>query len=588
MERIADDLLGVVAVEHQVGALGLHVGEHVEDQRQTLAAARLGQERLHKRLGGGAGLVGHVGGLADAELDVAAAERLEVRAEHILRRAARQVGTCLKHLLGVGLDVLARQRGQRLGGGFVLRGGRRRAEHQRIGQNGRQQQTRDLAAGRQALFAVHLVQNRGRAAHRNIAEIDRAGGLQTADAVMVDDLQNVRLLQTVHGLGALIVVNENDLLAVQVQQVTAADDAAVLAVLIQNREIAVTHAGHNLFGVLNRRIYAEFQQFLRAHKVAHRRGGGDEPRGGVGIVGGRQHGAALFLRTCHDGARHRGAAADNDGLRAAVDGAHLGLVPVGDQHKVAGLDELLHDFRAGADADIAAVNVGVGAADHQLSLQRFQQVRAAGVGRGQHCRVEQVHVRVGNVFDGDKPLQLVVAVHDAERVDLDVAHQVPGRAQAHLAVDARLLADVDVLDLRADVGAKPRRLHAEVLQNEPRFPVHMSGAAGLIQAGQAAAVFQPGIRQRGADRVRVRVLVADDVDVAYRVVCHSGSPSYTLFPSSSRPCLPLGGRCPEGAEGENLAIARSLLTWPGSLPHPLRREPPPRGGQGECKAVWFN
>ena len=55
---------------------------------------------------------------------------------------------------------------------------------------------------------------------------------------MVDDLQNVRLLQTVHGLGALIVVNENDLLAVQVQQVTAADDAAVLAVLIQNREIS--------------------------------------------------------------------------------------------------------------------------------------------------------------------------------------------------------------------------------------------------------------------------------------------------------------------------------------------------------------
>ena len=91
--------------------------------------------------------------------------------------------------------------------------------------------------------------SRGRAAHRNIAG-NRPGarvGLQTADAVMVDDLQNVRLLQTVHGLGTLIVVNENDLLAVQVQQVTAADDTAVLAVLIQNREIAVTHAGHNHF-----------------------------------------------------------------------------------------------------------------------------------------------------------------------------------------------------------------------------------------------------------------------------------------------------------------------------------------------------
>ena len=331
--------------------------------------------------------------------------------------------------------------------------------------------------------------------------------------MVVDDLQNLRLVQTVHGLGA--------------------DDTAVFSVLVQNREIPVADTCHDLLRVLNRRIYAEFQQLLRAHKVAHRRGGRDEPRGGVGVVGGRQHGAALFLRAGNDGARHRRAAADDNGLCAAVDGAHLGLVPVGDQHKVAGLDELLHDFRAGADADIAAVNVGVGAADHQFSLQRFQQVRAAGVGRGQHRRVEQVHVRVGNVLDGDKPLQLVVAVHDAERVDLDVAHQVPGRAQAHLAVDARLLADVDVLDLRADIGAEAGCLDAEMLQDKPRFTVYMPGAAGLIQTVKAAAVFQPCIRQRGADRVRIRVLVADDIDVAGRV-CHRCVP--LLLPLLSPGC----------------------------------------------------
>ena len=88
---------------------------------------------------------------------------------------------------------------------------------------------------------------------------------------MVNDLQNIRLFQTVHGLGALVVVNQNQLLAVQVQEVTAADDAAVLAVLVQNREVAVAHAGHDLFRVLDRRIDAEFQQLFRAHKVAHRR-----------------------------------------------------------------------------------------------------------------------------------------------------------------------------------------------------------------------------------------------------------------------------------------------------------------------------
>ena len=520
MEGVPDDFLGVVAVEHQVGALGFHIGEHIENQRQALAAAGLGQEGLHQRLGGGAGFVGHIGGLPHAEPHIAAAERLEVRAEHVLRRAAGQVSAGLKHLLGVGGDVLARQLGQRLGGGFILRGRGRRTEHQRVGQNGRQQQARNLAAGRQALLLVHLVENRCRAAHRHIAEVDRPGRFQIADAVMVDDFQNVRFLQTVHGLGALVVVHQNDLLAVQVQQVTAADHAAVLAVLVQNREVAVAHAGHNLLRILDRRIDAEFQQFLGAHKVAHRRGGRDKPRRGVGIVGGCQHRAALLLRAGNDGARHRRAAADNDGLRAAVDGAHLGFVPVRDQHQIAGADQLLHNFGAGADADAAAVNAGIGIAHHQLGFQRFQQVAAAGVGGGQHGSIKQIHIGVGNILDGDKPLQLVVLAHNAERVNLHITHQVPRGTHAHLAVNARLLADVNVLDLGAHIGAEPRRLHAEMLQHKPRLAVHVPGAAGLIHSFQTAAVFQPRVGQRRTDRVGVRVLVADDIDVAHRFCCH--------------------------------------------------------------------
>ena len=95
---------------------------------------------------------------------------------------------------------------------------------------------------------------------------------------------------------------------------------------------------------------------------------------------------------------HRRAAADDDGLCAAVDGAHLRLVPVGDKHDVAGLDQFFHDFRAGADADDAAVNVGVGVADDELRFQRLQHICAAGVGGGQHGRVKQIHVCVGNVL----------------------------------------------------------------------------------------------------------------------------------------------------------------------------------------------
>ena len=333
--------------------------------------------------------------------------------------------------------------------------------------------------------------------------------------MVVDDLENFRLLQAVHRLGALVVVHQDDPFAVEVQQVPAADHTAVFAVFVQNGEIPVAHAGHDLAGILNGGVDAELHQVVGAHEVAHRGRRGHQPPRRVGVVGGGQHRTALLLGAGHDGAGHRRTAADHNGRRAAVDGAHLGLVPVGNQHQVAGLHQLLHDLGAGADADMPLGDAGVGVAHDELRLQRLQQVVVAGVGRRQHAGVKQIHVGVGNVLDGDKALQLVLPIGDAQRVDFHVAHHVPGRAHAQLGVDARLVADVDILDLGAHVGAEPRRLHAEMLEHKLGLPVHMPGPASLILACQAAAVFQPGVGQRRTDGVGIGVLVADDVDMAH-------------------------------------------------------------------------
>src|SRR5699024_3930556 len=163
-------------------------------------------------------------------------------------------------------------------------------------------------------------------------EIHRAAGFQVADAVVVDDLQNIRLLQSVHGLGALVVVHQDHLFAVQVQQVTAADHAAVFAVFVQDGEIPVTDAGHDLAGILDGGVDAELHQVMGAHEMAHWRGGSHQTSGRVGIVGGGKNRTALLLGAGHDGAGHRRTAADHNGRSAAVDGAHLGFVPVGHQH----------------------------------------------------------------------------------------------------------------------------------------------------------------------------------------------------------------------------------------------------------------
>src|SRR5699024_7579690 len=143
-----------------------------------------------------------------------------------------------------------------------------------------------------------------RAAHRLVAEIHRPAGLQAADAVVVDDLKDLRLVQPVHGLRRFVVVAQDDLLAVQVEQVAAAHNAAVAAFFVQNREVAVPHAGHDLARVLDGGVHAEFQQLGAAHKVPYRGGGGDQPRRGVTVVGGGDDAAAFLLRARQDAARH--------------------------------------------------------------------------------------------------------------------------------------------------------------------------------------------------------------------------------------------------------------------------------------------
>ena len=128
-----------------------------------------------------------------------------------------------------------------------------------------------------------------------------------------------------------------------------------------------------------------------------------------------------------------------------------------------------------------------------------------------------------------------LAMHSG--VDLGIAHHVPGGTHAHLFPDGGLAADINILDLRAHISAQTGRLHAEILEHEGGFPVGHTGPARLI-GGAAQLVFQPGIGDGGTDGVCIRVLVADDIDLAAGV-CHSVVP----FPCFPYPC----GAPPDGA-----------------------------------------
>ncbi len=101
--------------------LGTHIGAHKEHHGHTGLGQCFRQKWRDKRCCRRAGVGGNVNSLANAELGIAAAEYLKVREEHIVRRAARQVGAGFKHLLRIGGDLLARDPGQLFGNVLVKR-----------------------------------------------------------------------------------------------------------------------------------------------------------------------------------------------------------------------------------------------------------------------------------------------------------------------------------------------------------------------------------------------------------------------------------------------------------------------------------
>jgi hypothetical protein len=169
-----------------------------------------------------------------AEGDAVAVKALVVLLEEILRLFAVQVFPGLEHIGGQGRGLHARQGGQLLHRPAVGVGAGGRAEQQRIREDGGAQSPGDLRFRGHALLPVHLQHDGGGAAHGLVAEEDGADGLHAADAVVVDDLQDVGLLKAVHTLVFLVVVHQDELLALQVQQVPAGDHAAVRPVPVQH------------------------------------------------------------------------------------------------------------------------------------------------------------------------------------------------------------------------------------------------------------------------------------------------------------------------------------------------------------------
>ena len=327
--------------------------------------------------------------------------------------------------------------------------------------------------------------------------------------MVVDDLQDFGLIEALHGLGGLVVVHQDDAAFLQIDDVAAADHAAVFAVLVEDGEIAVAHLGHHAGDIGHRGDEGELHDVAAGHIVGDGSALADQLTGGVGVHRGRHDGHAHFLGNALDGAAHLGAVADDEQRRFFFNGAQLAFVAVGQDDDVAFFHGIFQHFgRGGADADVAGGAHVVLAAHHHGAAQRFQNIAVGGLALGQDAGVEHVHVGGGDILHGDHALQLVVRAGDRQGVDLLVTHDLPRLAQAGGAGDAGHLAVVHIADLRVHVRAHARGLYPELFEHELGLLIHFACTAGLTDQ-ITGLVFQLCIGNGRADGIGIRVAVAD-------------------------------------------------------------------------------
>ena len=341
-----------------------------------------------------------------------------------------------------------------------------------------------------------------------------AVGFGAADAVMVNDLQQIGLIHAFHGLAHLVVVHHDHLLAVQVHHVAARNHAHVAAIGIQHGEIAIAHAGHDLAGLLYRGVGGEIDQPLFGHVKSDGGCLADHLACHIGAVGSGKHHHALFFGQHTHRARQLGVGTHNNAACLHFDRGQLAFAAVGHDHDIALAHGALHCLGIARAHNDAPLGVFVfHAAHHYTGFKRFHDIFVAGMGFAEHIRVQTIHIGRGDILHRDHALQVIFIVQNAQRIDFFIAHGHPCTAQGHIPLHAFHFADIHITDLGADIHQQARHRHLKAVQYKFGFTVQVSGTAGHAFLVALQLIFQVGIGNGCANRVRIRMLMADHMDM---------------------------------------------------------------------------
>ena len=168
---------------------------------------------------------------------------------------------------------------------------------------------------------------------------------------MIDDLQNICISNTVNRLACLVVIHQNHPFFTQIQQVPAGDHTDIIAILIQDWEIAVPFLSHDAADIFCLLCYLKRNQSIFFHKMRDWHTLIDHTCNSKCIMRCHNDAAVMLLRQLLDRLRYLCSHADNDAGSIHLDGTKLGFVTVSKNDHISLMDVILHYVRVGCCND---------------------------------------------------------------------------------------------------------------------------------------------------------------------------------------------------------------------------------------------
>ena len=419
----------------------------------------------------------------------------------------------MEHFRGEFLDIDAGDLCQSLRRRLVRRRAGGRTEHQSVGNNGRAQKSRNVLGNIQISLLIDLVHNGSRAAHRLIPEHHRGHCLQGAQAVMIDNLQDLRFVNVVHRLGFLVVIHQDQLLFPAADQIPAGDGSDILSLFVENRIISVSAFFHDFLDGIHHIAGMKINNILPGHQMFDGNGLIDQPGDGVGVVGRADDDAAHLLRQLLNSPGDLGSQPHYQAAGVHLNGAELILRTVSQNHQIVLMDIVFHGIRVkGSDNYPAFDKVAVLISHDYGSVQCLRDAAVLGFGLGHNAAVVGVHIGFGDIADGDKTFQALILRSDGKGDHILLSHGFPGLFHGNGSRNPFHLVNLNLPDLGSRVGKISGRPDAETLQHILCLFIDLSRP--LCHKGALfRAVFDIRVGNGRADGIRIRIFMADNIDL---------------------------------------------------------------------------